>query len=323
MGVEKGKMTIREILSSLPGDTVLLALDGTVLGSKCQVPEAGYKAWPYVSLFSGTDRACRLYWRVPGGYDPALTIGPLELLLGDLVGSGAGYWLRRLLTEPPEAVGLDRLPQEAGSCVPLRLSVLRIAPENRDEAQKALRSLLPKLETVSTEAGTLLLKLPMDSETAQEWTQSALALLGEELLLDPLIVTGAAVLQVEGLYRHAQTLQKLSERLYRRGNRGSHALLEHLPELIMGKLTADPQLLVEALGEAIVPILQEQDLALTADAFIRNNLSVTETAQSLYLHRNTLVYRLGKIERLSGLDLKRLDHALAYLLLKAGVEQPE
>ncbi|WP_233879153.1 CdaR family transcriptional regulator [Virgibacillus halodenitrificans] len=48
-----------------------------------------------------------------------------------------------------------------------------------------------------------------------------------------------------------------------------------------------------------------------------NNLNVTKTAAKLYIHRNTLIYRLNKLEKLTSLDLGRFDHCmLLYLVLK-------
>ncbi|MBO7292656.1 MAG: helix-turn-helix domain-containing protein, partial [Clostridia bacterium] len=50
----------------------------------------------------------------------------------------------------------------------------------------------------------------------------------------------------------------------------------------------------------------------TVHAFFENNLNVSKTAESLYVHRNTLVYRLEKIRKLTGLDLREFDHAVTF-----------
>lgn len=50
----------------------------------------------------------------------------------------------------------------------------------------------------------------------------------------------------------------------------------------------------------------------TVDKFFENNLNVSETARKLFVHRNTLVYRLDKIKRSTGLDLRELDHAIIF-----------
>ena len=46
--------------------------------------------------------------------------------------------------------------------------------------------------------------------------------------------------------------------------------------------------------------------------FFENNLNVSETARKLFVHRNTLVYRLEKIKKLTGLDLREFDDAITF-----------
>lgn len=50
----------------------------------------------------------------------------------------------------------------------------------------------------------------------------------------------------------------------------------------------------------------------TIQKFFENNLNVSETSRKLFLHRNTLVYRLEKIKRLTGLDLRKFDDAIVF-----------
>ena len=50
----------------------------------------------------------------------------------------------------------------------------------------------------------------------------------------------------------------------------------------------------------------------TIQVFFDNNLNVSETSRKLFVHRNTLVYRLEKIRKLTGLDLREFDHAITF-----------
>ena len=50
----------------------------------------------------------------------------------------------------------------------------------------------------------------------------------------------------------------------------------------------------------------------TINCFFENNLNVSETARKLFIHRNTLVYRLEKIKKLTGLDLREFDSAVTF-----------
>ena len=56
----------------------------------------------------------------------------------------------------------------------------------------------------------------------------------------------------------------------------------------------------------------DHETLFTIQKFFENNLNVSETARKLFVHRNTLVYRLEKIRRLTGLDLKQFDHAIIF-----------
>lgn len=52
----------------------------------------------------------------------------------------------------------------------------------------------------------------------------------------------------------------------------------------------------------------------TIEMFLEKDLNLSDTARQLYIHRNTLVYRLDKVQRLSGLDLRRFDDAFVFQL---------
>ena len=53
----------------------------------------------------------------------------------------------------------------------------------------------------------------------------------------------------------------------------------------------------------------------TIDMFFSKDLNLSDTARQLYIHRNTLVYRLDKVQRLVGLDLRKFDDAVTFKLL--------
>ena len=56
----------------------------------------------------------------------------------------------------------------------------------------------------------------------------------------------------------------------------------------------------------------DEDTLDTINKFFENNLNVSETSRKLYVHRNTLVYRLEKIKKITGLDLREFDHAIVF-----------
>jgi len=56
----------------------------------------------------------------------------------------------------------------------------------------------------------------------------------------------------------------------------------------------------------------DRETLMTIQSFFENNLNVSETSRKLFVHRNTLVYRLEKIRKLTGLDLREFDHAITF-----------
>lgn len=56
----------------------------------------------------------------------------------------------------------------------------------------------------------------------------------------------------------------------------------------------------------------DHETLFTIQKFFENNLNVSETSRKLFVHRNTLVYRLEKIKKLTGLDLREFDDAIVF-----------
>lgn len=56
----------------------------------------------------------------------------------------------------------------------------------------------------------------------------------------------------------------------------------------------------------------EDEELITVYTFFNNNLNISETARQLYVHRNTLVYRLEKIQKKTGLDVRVFEDALTF-----------
>ncbi|MCL1924699.1 MAG: helix-turn-helix domain-containing protein [Defluviitaleaceae bacterium] len=70
----------------------------------------------------------------------------------------------------------------------------------------------------------------------------------------------------------------------------------------------------EILGETSLDVFEEEVLV-TVDKFFENNLNVSETSRQLFIHRNTLVYRLNKLIKKTGLDLTNFDDAVVFKIL--------
>ncbi|WP_075720495.1 PucR family transcriptional regulator [Roseburia sp. 499] len=69
--------------------------------------------------------------------------------------------------------------------------------------------------------------------------------------------------------------------------------------------------LKEVFGEKI-PDIFDEETTVTIQKFFENNLNISETARQLYVHRNTLVYRLERIEKMLGLDIRTFEDAMLF-----------
>lgn len=86
---------------------------------------------------------------------------------------------------------------------------------------------------------------------------------------------------------------------------GIGRLIYHLPTKLC------EMFLKEIFKKESIDVL-DQEIITTVQKFFENNLNVSETSRKLYVHRNTLVYRLDKIYKLTGLDLRTFDDAIVF-----------
>ncbi len=67
----------------------------------------------------------------------------------------------------------------------------------------------------------------------------------------------------------------------------------------------------EIFGTEIPDVFSEENMV-TIQKFFENNLNISETARQLFVHRNTLVYRLERLEKAIGLDIRRFEDAMTF-----------
>lgn len=86
---------------------------------------------------------------------------------------------------------------------------------------------------------------------------------------------------------------------------GIGRLIHQLPEVLC------EMFLKEVFRGGTADIFEEEELT-TVYTFFDNNLNISETSRQLYIHRNTLVYRLEKIQKKTGLDVRVFDEAMTF-----------
>ncbi len=68
----------------------------------------------------------------------------------------------------------------------------------------------------------------------------------------------------------------------------------------------------EVFGGQQLPDSLDEETLTTINKFFENSLNVSETSRQLYIHRNTLVYRLEKLQKSTGLDVRVFEDALTF-----------
>lgn len=72
---------------------------------------------------------------------------------------------------------------------------------------------------------------------------------------------------------------------------------------------------LHVLSDLLIEALQEKELVLTIKLFIESNLNVTQTAKKMFMHRNSVQYRIDKFIEWTGIDIRKFREALAVYLL--------
>ena len=158
------------------------------------------------------------------------------------------------------------------------------------------------------------IKNTVDSNDLEKLARSIADTLSSEFYTRVNVGIGTAVIGVKDLARSFKEAQMALEvgkvfdtdkNIVSYDNLGIARLIYHLPT------TLCETFLHEVFKRGSIDSLDHETL-FTIQKFFENNLNVSETSRKLFVHRNTLVYRLEKIKKLTGLDLREFDHAIIF-----------
>lgn len=276
----------------------------------------------------------------PGAED-VLTVADallMAILKSGLSISGHSDVFRRALKEELSGADLDALAGEHLIDPNLQRAVMlfTVRKTERSSAYALMGDVIPHADTdalIEMDRHTVALVKDMTGvDGVDELTQLARAV--QETLLQE---TATAVVVGVGEAHH--TLSALGAS-YREAKRAMEVGRTFLPEdtiyvfrrLMLERflmdLPRDMALYYHGLlfNRRTARLFNDEMLA-TIGMFFRKDLNLSDTARQLYIHRNTLVYRLDKVQRQTGLDLRRFEDAVTFKILvelkKCGAEKPE
>ncbi len=158
------------------------------------------------------------------------------------------------------------------------------------------------------------LKEKEDSDEVHKKARIIIDTLSSELMIKANIGIGTeaeSLRDVARSYKDAQTALKIGQIFESEKNivdynhLGIGRLIYQLPTTLCRLF------LNEVFKEGVFETIDSETM-ITIQKFFENNLNVSETSRQLFIHRNTLVYRLDKIQKITGMDLRKFDDAIYF-----------
>ena len=193
--------------------------------------------------------------------------------------------------------------------------------ESESMAKELLRSLFSQQNgdyvTSVDEKNIVLIKSLHKDEVEDEISQTAktiVDMLNAEAMLSVKVSYGTVVNELKEVsksYKEAKMALDVGKIFYAEKNiigyekLGIGRLIYQLP------VSLCRMFMNEIFGDKLPDQMDEETL-ITIQKFFENSLNVSETARQLYIHRNTLVYRIEKLQKETGLDIRNFDDALTF-----------
>jgi len=158
------------------------------------------------------------------------------------------------------------------------------------------------------------LKSGTDIQALDEVAQTIVSSLNTEAMISARVSYGSVVNELKDVsksYKEARMAMDVGAIFYAEksvtaySNLGIGRLIYQLPVPLC------EMFLNEIFEGGILNELDEESRS-TIKIFFENNLNVSETSRQLFIHRNTLVYRVEKLEKTTGLDLRNFDDAVTF-----------
>ncbi len=171
--------------------------------------------------------------------------------------------------------------------------------------------------TAVDESSVILMKQLEETDTYDDLetiAETIASMMNTEALLNVKVSFGTIVQELKDVsksYKEAKMALDVGKIFYAQKNvigyntLGIGRLIYQLPENLCRIF------MQEIFGPSGMEDLDEEILN-TINKFFENNLNVSETSRQLFVHRNTLVYRIEKLQKSTGLDIRTFDDALTF-----------
>lgn len=205
--------------------------------------------------------------------------------------------------------------------IPRAVFYVKVLDDGENSIYDVLRNMFPDKErdfVINIDTSNLVLikelKEIETSEKLEETAQAIVDTVSAETMLT--VCVGLSTVahnidQINNAYKEAQIALEVGKvfdeekYILNYDNLGIGRLIYQLP------IKLCELFLQEVFKKGDISTLDDETI-LTINKFFENDLNVSETSRQLFVHRNTLVYRLEKIYKLTGLDLRKFDQAIVF-----------
>ncbi len=171
--------------------------------------------------------------------------------------------------------------------------------------------------TAVDESSVILIK-SVEADAAHEELEAIadtiVAMMNTEAMLNVRVAFGSIVPELKDVsksYKEAKLALDVGKIFYAEKNVVAYSTLG-IGRLIYQLPINLCRIFIEEIFGENVPLDFDDETLTTINKFFDNNLNVSETSRQLFVHRNTLVYRIEKIQKSTGLDLRNFEDALTF-----------
>ena len=276
-----------------------------------------YRGVGYIGVLEGVGEEQKNYARLWPSYVESFAEKETELSKTE--------HLKRILLGECSTMGIYKygvkFSVKGAACFAILLRIPRLMQETLALLEQYGGNSLDTVVQMSADT-CVLVKFVSEQEdeyrSAVDYAEFLTQSLEEELGVDAVAGVGLTVRDLKDValsYAQAENALRYADIFQTRGKVHSYRefilikMLEDIPE---SKLA---QYFAEINDEHCKEVFEDEEMLSTAEAFLQSSLNVSETSRNLYMHRNTLLYRLDKIEKSTGLNIRQFSDAVSFRVL--------
>lgn len=276
-----------------------------------------YKSVGYIGCIAGATVAERNYALLLPSYIESFAEKEAELSKTE--------YLKRILRGECSSMGIykysTKFSVKGASCFVIVLQVSKLMQESLALLEQYGGNSLDTALQMSEDTCVLVRFTEDESDNYRasvDYAEFLVQSLKEELGVDALAGVGPTVKELKDSalsYAEAENALRYADVFDIPGSVHSYRefilikMMEDVPE---SKLA---EYLAQITDEQFKEVFEDEEMLTTAEAFLQSSLNVSETSRNLYMHRNTLLYRLDKIEKATGLNIRLFSDAVSFRVL--------